>query len=403
MQRAKSGARRLSRTGANTASRLAWSLCAFVLLLLALSALLIFLGWSTPLPPKWDVWWQQLATIVTYSGAPLLGGFVASRRPENAYGWLWLAFGFCLALLGFSQAYASYALVVEPGSLPAPETVYSVVGGTGWVTAMTLIPILLLLFPTGRPPSRRWRLLVWGVVGLGVAVLVLAFLPFGDRYVQALIGILFLAEIPAALSLVFRYLRAGSLERQQIKWFAYAAAIFAVFPNLDPLLPEGSLENALFQTISETGAFIGLYIAIGVAISRYRLYDIDIIINRTLVYGSLTGTLALVYFGSVTLTQALLRTLTGQEQLPQLVLVISTLVIAAWFNPLRRRIQFFIDRRFYRRKYDAAKTLEGFTMKLRDETDLEALRSDLVSVVGETMQPAHISVWLRPDTTTRIE
>jgi hypothetical protein len=143
---------------------------------------------------------------------------------------------------------------------------------------------------------------------------------------------------------------------------------------------------------------MGIPVAIGIAILRYRLYDIDVVINRTLVYGSLTLMLALVYYGGVTATQALLRTLTSQEQLPQLVVVASTLVIAALFNPLRRRIQSFIDRRFYRRKYDAAKTLEAFSAKLRDETDLEALHNNLVGVVRETMQPAHVSLWLRPDT-----
>jgi hypothetical protein len=139
-------------------------------------------------------------------------------------------------------------------------------------------------------------------------------------------------------------------------------------------------------------------ISMGIAILRYRLYEIDLLINRTLVYASLTAILAGVYFGGVTATQTLFRTISGQEQLPQLVVVASTLVIAALFNPLRRRIQRFIDRSFYRSKYDAAKTLEGFSMKLRDETDLEALSEDLVGVVRETMQPAHVSLWLRPDT-----
>jgi hypothetical protein len=148
-----------------------------------------------------------------------------------------------------------------------------------------------------------------------------------------------------------------------------------------------------------TGAmFAGIPVAVGIAVLKYRLYDIDRLINRTLVYGALSVTLALLYFGGVTLTQALFRTLTGQEQLPQLVVVASTLVIAALFNPLRRRIQSFIDRRFYRRKYDAAKTLEGFSLKLRDETDLDALRDDVVGVLGETMQPAHVSLWLRSET-----
>jgi hypothetical protein len=141
----------------------------------------------------------------------------------------------------------------------------------------------------------------------------------------------------------------------------------------------------------------------GVAILRYRLYDIDILINRTLVYGSLTLLLAAVYFGGVTLTEAIFRTLTGQEEQPQLAIVVSTLVIAALFIPLRRRIQSFIDRRFYRKKYNAAKTLEGFSLKLRDETDLKTLSDDLVGVVSETMQPAHVSLWLRPNTPSKGE
>jgi hypothetical protein len=146
---------------------------------------------------------------------------------------------------------------------------------------------------------------------------------------------------------------------------------------------------------------MGLYVAVGVAILRYRLYDIDLIINRTLVYGSLTGALALVYFGGVAATQAVFRAFTGQEQQPQIAVVVSTLVIAALFNPLRRRIQGFIDRRFYRRKYDARKTLEAFSAKLRDETNLDALTGEVVGVVRETMQPAHVSLWLRPDTASK--
>jgi hypothetical protein len=150
-------------------------------------------------------------------------------------------------------------------------------------------------------------------------------------------------------------------------------------------------------------ALLGLPLFTGIAIVRYRLYDIDIIINRTLVYGTLTATVVAVYFGGVATLQALFRALTGQEQQSQLAIVISTLVIAALFNPLRRRIQAFIDRRFYRKKYNAAKTLEGFSLKLRDETDLKTLSDDLVGVVSETMQPAHVSLWLRPNTPSKGE
>jgi hypothetical protein len=146
--------------------------------------------------------------------------------------------------------------------------------------------------------------------------------------------------------------------------------------------------------------FLAIPTAIAIAVLRHRLYDIDILINRTLVYGALTATLVVVYFGGVATTQAIFRALTGQEQQPQLAIVVSTLIIAALFNPLRRRIQSFIDRRFYRTKYDARKTLEAFSAKLRDETDLETLNDDLVGVVKETMQPAHVSLWLRPNTNT---
>jgi hypothetical protein len=171
----------------------------------------------------------------------------------------------------------------------------------------------------------------------------------------------------------------------------------------------GELLSARGGLLELTGALLGLLvipsipIATGIAILRYRLYDIDLVINRTLVYGTLTAALAAVYFAGVTATQAIFGALTGQVEQPQLAIVVSTLIIAALFNPLRRRIQGFIDRRFYRRKYDARKTLEAFSAKLRDEPDLDALRGDLVGVVRETMQPAHVSLWLRPDTPPRGE
>jgi hypothetical protein len=191
-------------------------------------------------------------------------------------------------------------------------------------------------------------------------------------------------------------------ERQQVKWFAYAAAVFV--GGFLIAFTFGELEFAwLIGTFVGWLGFTLLAIATAIAIFRYHLFDIDMVINRTLVYGLLTVLMVLVYFGSVTATQALFRNLTSQQQLPQLVIVASTLLIAGLFNPLRRRIQSFIDRRFYRSKYDAAKTLEGFSTKLRDETNLEALSGDLVGVVRETMQPAHVSLWLRPSTARKRE
>jgi hypothetical protein len=207
---------------------------------------------------------------------------------------------------------------------------------------------------------------------------------------------LFVAGLGAVISLFVRFSRARGDERQQIKWFASAAALTLVWILL---FAEASLRGlpGVIVALSSLLVIPSIPIATGIAILRYRLYDIDRIINRTLVYGALTAMLVGVYFGGVTATQALFRTLTGQEQQPQLAVVISTLVIAALFNPLRRRIQRFIDRRFYRRKYDAAKTLESFSTKLRDETDLDALNAELVGVVRKTMQPAHVSMWLHPD------
>jgi hypothetical protein len=209
---------------------------------------------------------------------------------------------------------------------------------------------------------------------------------------------LFGCAVAAVISVFVRLRSADGEKRQQIKWFAYAAAVLLGCLTLFPLMWVVPLWAIFLIVVIGLSA---MPVAVGIAVLRYRLYDIDRIINRTLVYGALTAALVAVYFGGVTTTQDILRALTGQEQQPQLAIVISTLVIAALFNPLRRRIQSFIDRRFYRRKYDARKTLEAFAATLRDETDLEALSGDLVGVVKETVQPAHASLWLRPDTSAK--
>ncbi len=380
-------------------SWLAWSVCAVTLLVLALSMLLIALGWSTPLPGEWTPWRDQTVSLLGIIGAPILGGLIASRRPRNAYGWLWLGFGLGLALQSLAMSYEAYTLVVEPGSLAAPRSISHVLELGGQV-ALTLAPLLMLLFPTGRLPSRRWRPLAWISTTAGAVLLSLVL--FFDNPEQvggaisitafAVVSVIFTAILLSALSIVVRYRRASGAERQQLKWFALAAVLIGVVAVghllfLDLLLPEA------FLNLLDAATITGLYVAVGIAILRYRLYDIDRIINRTLVYGSLTVSLALVYFGGVASLQGLLRALTGQGS--QLAIVASTLAIAALFNPLRRRIQSFIDRRFYRRKYDAAKTLEGFSARLRDETDLDELSSDLERVVREAMQPEHVSLWLR--------
>ena len=388
----------IGRMSARAVARLAWALCAVSLLILSLSLLLILLGWSTPLPGARTPWRDQAVSVAGIVGAPVLGGLIASRRPENPYGWLWLAFGLGLSFQLLAGAYASYALVA-PGSLVAPKAIPHLLN-PGGPLALTLGSFLMLLFPTGRLPSPRWRFVAWAAGVSGAVLIGLSFFFISPDQAGGLVSVvavvvasaLFVSVFLSALSLVVRYRRADGVERQQLRWLAGAAMLIGVYIvggliGLDRLLGEGvwNLINAATNA--------GLYAAVGVAILRYRLYEIDIIINRALVYGSLTVMLALIYVGGVVGMQAVFRALTGQES--TLAVVASTLAIAALFTPLRRRVQALVDRRFYRSKYDAAKTLEALSVRLRDETDLDALNDDLVGVVRETMQPTHVTLWLR--------
>jgi hypothetical protein len=262
---------------------------------------------------------------------------------------------------------------------------------------------LFVLFPDGRFVPRWTRWLIPFSIPLTVAIL---YQP--SSYSWALIGMIVLGAMYAQ---IYRYRYVSTpTERQQTKWVLFGILLWLLLMgmlfvpySIELNLPPGS-PLPWWTLVNSTGWWLTMTIvplSLSIAVLRYRLYDIDLLINRTLVYGSLTAVLALVYFGGVAATQAIFRTITGHEEQPQLAVVVSTLVIAALFNPLRRRIQGFIDRRFYRKKYDAAKTLEAFSAKLRDETDLDALSDDLTSVVRETMQPAHVSLWLRPDMTSK--
>jgi hypothetical protein len=404
------------------ATRIAWLMWTLSMLLVALSVpLYLSIPASRPsgITDVPDTVGAVLFTALVLSFSTV-GALIATRRPENRIGWILMAAGFALGAEIILSGYVDFSLARPPGRLPGTEWV-------AWFAQWVWVPgfgpaltFLLLLFPDGRLPSRRWRPVAWlAVAAMGTLALGSAFTPgpFVDRpEVTNPLGLtlfegslleeggvgwlLFPASVVlSATSMVVRFRRAAGEELQQIKWFALAAAFAAVgwvaitfaYGSEESLVVVGA---ELLQLIS----FLSIPLAVGIAILKYRLYDIDLIINRTLVYGALTATLAAVYLGGVTATQAILRILTGQERQPQLAIVVSTLVIAALFNPLRRRIQSFIDRRFYRKKYDARKTLEAFSAKLRDETDLEALNNELVGVVRETMQPAHVSLWLRPDT-----
>src|SRR5215203_509579 len=259
---------------------------------------------------------------------------------------------------------------------------------------------LVVLFPDGRFVPRWTRWLILLSIALVATTLYLPLAYWGTLLVVMLLG--------AIYAQVFRYRRVSTpAERQRTKWVLFGFLIWWLLimilgvPYLLELnLPSGS-PLPWWTHLGSAGWWLTLTIvplSLSIAVLRYRLYDIDVVINRTLVYGSLTLMLLLVYFGSVTSLQYAFRALSGHAELPQLTIVVSTLVIAALFNPLRLRVQAFIDRRFYRQKYDAAKTLEAFSAKLRDETDLDSLNAELVAAVRETMQPEHVSLWLRKDT-----
>jgi cytochrome b subunit of formate dehydrogenase len=392
-----------------SASWLAWSACAFSLALTALSVLLIVLL----LRSDTTIYYYWLETSMVAVGYSTVGAIVASRLPESPIGWLFCAIGLSFGVSHFSAEYAAYALLAPSGSLPGGQA-FAWLTSWVWVGGLGLIVFLDLLFPNGMLPSTRWR---WFARFTAVVLLPAAILaalspglilsstlinPLGieglPNVSKAIEAFMYALVVVGASSMLARLRHAGRIERQQIKWFAYATAV---------AISGVILKNTVYPPVGVTWVWwVGLIltavgvvsspVAMGIAIFRYRLYQIDSLINRTLVYGSLTATLVALYFVVIVVLQRLFVVLTGEKS--TLAVVASTLVIAALFNPFRRRIQAVVDRSFYRRKYDTRKTLEAFSMKLRDETDLNALSDDLVRVVRETMQPAHISLWLRPET-----
>jgi hypothetical protein len=394
-------------------TRAAWALWATSLVLVALMFTFYVLGLEIPLenrdrPPLAFIPVMALMVLAFAT----VGALVASRRPGNAVGWIFCGVAIASAVGFAGQFWAEHALVAEGGAVSG--------GAIGaWLSTWTIAPALTgliffaLLFPDGRLLSPRWRLVAWLALAGGLAAaLGLALDPghvdtrnypgavnpvgieSADGVLEALLRGGTVASLVAlglaVAAAIRRFRRSTGVERQQLKWVVFAGALAAT--AFIVTLP---INRSPWDDVAFTIAFLALVavpVSAGVAILRYRLYDVDLVINRTLVYGSVTALLAGAYFGLVLLFQLAFRPVTEGSGLA---VALSTLAVAALFRPARSRIQAVVDRRFYRQKYDAQQTLTGFASRLRDEVDLDALRAELTGVVGETMQPAHVSLWLK--------
>jgi hypothetical protein len=353
-----------------------------------------------------------LALTLAFTAFMVVGAVIVAHRPSNAIGWLFSAIGLLTATGTLAVDYAEYAYVTRPGSLPG--AIVAIWYSWWWLPMFALILVFTpLLFPTGRLLSARWRPVAVAAAVATVLIAVGGALeptlklqnedytvdnPIGLRVVPdeeaglvggVLFGVLAFCAVAALVSLVLRFRRSRGVERQQLKWFTYAAALAILFEVVPTPQLEGEVHDVLFGL---TFAFIP--VAAGTAILRYRLYDIDRLIHRTLVYGLLTALLGLAYAGVVLgLGQLFENDVTRYP--PSWLVAGATLAVAALFQPARRRIQAVVDRRFNRRRYNAAKTVEAFGLRLRDEVDLDALAAELLTVVDQTMQPTRTSLWLR--------
>ena len=394
-------------------SRIAWVLCGVI----CIGATINYVGDSTVWPSVGN--FLDVFRYVAFGMIPIvfavLGALIISRQPHNVIGWLLLipAFAFTVPAETYVNRFTS--------APPVPSILLLLalwMSNWGWLLLIFPILFIPLLFPTGRPPSSRWRWLV--VVGLSMCVTFLFVATFQQKFRPTsdadwsvtnpigfipdswaeevflppwLIALITLAVL-CVVSLFVRYRRASAVEREQIKWLLYACGLFvAVYVPGFWATDSDTILQDVWDILFSLG-ILAIPIAIAIAILRYRLWEIDVIIRRTLVYGALTATLALVYIGGVVLLQGILQALGGRNESPVAV-VISTLVIAALFTPLRRRIQNDIDRRFYRQKYDARRTAEEFANRARDEVELDVLTGHLLESVEKTLQPESVSLWLR--------
>jgi hypothetical protein len=386
---------------ARSAARLAWSLCGGCVVGGGGVVVLQLLNGTS------DLGWAPLPALLAFA---VVGALVAARQPRNSVGWLLLAVALCMTVRLVGESYAHYALITAPGSLPGG--LYGAWLQWSWFGVVAILAIFLpLYFPTGRLLSPRWRPVLWlGIAFLSSAVVSNALQPgpmewlAGVRparnpvvYLPAakplldVVGVAGLCLLPgvggAIAALVVRFRRSRGIERQQLKWFTSAAAL-APLPFLVYEVAPGAFALLLAVILPL------MPISVGIAILRYRLYEIDRIINRTLVYGLLTAVLGLGYASAVLVFGQLFGGVTGDP--PTWAIAGATLAVAALFQPARRRIQTAVDRRFNRRKYNTATTIQAFSTRLRDQIDLDTLTTELLAVVDQTMQPTEASLWLRP-------
>jgi hypothetical protein len=386
----------------------AWSLLAIYAAGLAWTAALAIPNGSVARDPAGVLY------LLDFTAFMVVGALIVARRPGNAIGWLFSAVGLLALGLSLASEYTEYGYVTLPGALPGAILAAWYLGWGAYPLFILTFTFTLLLFPTGRLPSPGWRPIAWlAAIDLAVVTILAALRPtltvghderaianpIGIRGLPhpeqgavgaVLTGLFTVVSLAACAALVVRFRRARGEERQQLKWFAYAATLMVI---------SSVVGGMLFPAGGDVGAGITialLPVAAGIAILRYRLYDIDRLINRTVVYGLLTAILGLGYAGAVLILGQVFGGVT--EDPPSWAVAGATLAVAALFQPARRHIQQVVDRRFNRRKYDMAQTIEAFSARLRDEVDLDTLSAELLGVVDQTMQPAKASLWLRPPT-----
>jgi hypothetical protein len=401
---------------------LGWILWLLDLMVIA-AAIVLFT--QTPGSNEDNAFLGTFAMVIAFFAFPTMGALIISRKPENTVGWIFCAIGLGTATTSFSAAFVQHALANHTDTQLTVGLV-EMLGNTVWPLNLGMGTLLLFLFPTGRLPSPRWRFVFWlDVVVIALSVLTAIITPgyqestpgtsgppdrilnpLGIDGVGPLLnaisgfgGLLFVfCALASVAAIITRYVKSRDIQRQQIKWFALgvAAMVAILVPSIIIIPNENALSNVTFAI-----GIVMLPIGAGIGVLRYRLFDIDVIINRTLVYGLLTAVLAGVYFLGVVGVQSLVNVFSGRalagvqgSQSPVLI-VVTTLLIAALFQPLRRRLQQFIDRRFYRSRYDAKRTLDKFGASLRSQIELDHLTDHLLETVEQTMHPTHVSLWLR--------